>query len=116
MEMVGAETRYHTLPDAEFGTLWSGKRGAERLELNKRFLAERELLYPVVVRWKDMPVSKDRTQLHDLWLEAFKRMWMAIARNDEEAKREAEAARKAGDEGSAQKIIQDAEEFNSKAA
>jgi transcriptional regulator with XRE-family HTH domain len=111
LDRVGAKTRYHALPRDRFEALWRDKDVTERARLNSEFLEERALINPLVVHWREMPASKERSQLYKLWFEVFARHWAAIAKNQEAAQAEADAARREGDELRAKRIEVEAEEF-----
>jgi transcriptional regulator with XRE-family HTH domain len=116
LAQAGSPTRYHALPEDAFKMLWKGRSAADRAALNRDFLKERELIHPLITRWRDMPLSPKRSELYAVWFEAFKRFFMAIVANDEAAQAEAEAARRDGDEERARGVLEEAEEFAKSAA
>ena len=116
LEWAGAETSYLALPDEEYNRLWEGRPTEERATINQAILDEKRRITPWLHAWKDMPAGPERSQRVQLSEFALARMLIATARNYEAARAEAERARFAGNEARAEYAIEQAVEFQQRAA
>ena len=108
---AGARTTHLALQDAEFEGLWEGKSAEQRKRINQELLEERRLIKPLLVRWTSLPPgSREREQLHRLWLQVYlvRLLSIAVEKNQEAAQTEADAARLAGNEARARKVLEEA--------
>ena len=107
LEAVGADGRELALPLEEFRRLYEGRSYEEVVRLNKKILAQRQAIEPIVKRWRTMPPGEDRKTLHDLWSQAFTLMFAAVGVYTEVAH---EMARAEPDAAEAEKITRLAKE------
>ncbi len=94
LEWAGAPTRLLSLPREEFEGLYVNLTPEKVLELNRDLVHERELLKPVLHRWRTMPPSRERSRLYALWQESLVRALTGAA-----------AAERAGDTETAEELV-----------
>ena len=102
LEEAGAEGRELALPHDEFKRLYDGLSYEEAVRLNRKILAQRRAIDPILRRRLTMPPSEDRSTLYRLWEQALARMFSAADVHTAMAR---EAARAESDATRAEEIM-----------